>query len=47
MSQLVEIDKVNGVNSFALRLIERMEQLQQKVDAIQEEMEQVNIEKTT
>ena len=42
-----EVDRAHGVNSFALRLRERMEQLQQKVYAIQEEMEQLSIEETT
>ena len=34
----------NKVNSFALRLRERMERLQQKIYAVQEEMEQISLE---
>ena len=42
-----EAGRASGVNSFALRLRERMQQLQQKVYAIQEEMEQMSIEEAT
>lgn len=41
-----ETDRGKGVNSFVLRLRDRMEQLQQKVYAIQEEMELLNIGET-
>ena len=40
-------ERANGANAFALQLRECMEQLQQKVYAIQEEMEQMSIEETT
>ena len=35
------------VNAFALRLRERMERLQQKIYAVQGEMEQMSLEETT
>ena len=44
---LETLEQTNTVNIFALRLRERMERLQQKVYAIQEAIEQMNIEATT